>query len=121
MIAVFVLLGLLIAYYLIPMALAVSAIIRLALGWSGSRGYTALSGILALPQCYYILFVSSTMLPKSSERLPTTLTLSLAAVGLLFWLLATIRARHGRYWLEPITAVAVAIFLLLSVDNWIAH
>ncbi len=112
---------LLIGFYPIPVTLVFVAAVRLVLGWGNGRKYLALSGVLALPQAFLILFTKAGLLGAAQPPILVGATALLALIGLVFWGFAVRQGKMDRFWLEPFTMIGATAFLLFAVPSWIAH
>ena len=114
------LLIMLFGFYPLPVALVVSAMLRLGLGWSGARGLTALSGVLALPNAWIVLISGRGLFATSLNLMWVATAALMTLAGLGCWILAA-RRNTARFWLEPLVLLAACAYLLLAISNWIAH
>ena len=113
--------GLLILFYPAPVALVATASLRLRLRWGEARRMLLISGALALPQAWIVLFARSGLLGAMLPRPVLALTLLLTMGSLLAWSRAARRGEMGHFWLEPLLLLAAGGWELWAVPGWIAH
>jgi len=106
-----------------PLSLTVliSSAVRVVFGWTGNRRAASLAALFALPQSVMVVIGNNGLIPKEHYESVIYVTLALTVVSLFFWWQTVVRAGKERYWFEPLLFIAVTLWLILSVNSWIAH
>jgi len=117
----FLLIILLFGFYPLPVTLLVAALVRLGLGWSATRGWLALSGVLALPNAWIVLVAGHGLFAATLNPVLVAGAAGLTLAGLAAWVMALRKGGMGHFWLEPVVLAGAATYLVFAVDNWIAH
>ena len=126
MFRVFLLIFLLLAIYVLPQVLALSAAIRLAFGLHTNRLKMAAALVLELPAVAMVQSGRSPMFTRPDDwntMLSILFTSSAAATlaGCFLWWVARRGLVVRRYWIEAILITAVIAYQFYSVDSWIAR
>ena len=108
-------------FYPLPVALVVSALVRLGLGWGRARGWLVLSGALALPNAWIVLVAGKGLFAASLDPRLVAGAVGLTLAGLAAWVVALRKGGMGHFWLEPVVLAGAATYLVIAIDNWIAH
>ena len=109
----------LLASFVVPYVLVLSAAIRLLFRLTRSRRDLLLALVLALPLAAGVIVAAKTRI-----SVPEWALLAAGGATLLagfFWLRAAARdpLRHG--WIEVLAGIGVVAAWIASVDSWIAH
>ncbi len=124
---VFIFLGLLILVYVLPYVVVISALIRLMFRLNTNPAKMILSLLLALPLVAMLQFGTPVLFPTPGHPPDTTAkilfwgALALTVAAGVFWWLGQRNLKLGRYWIEVVLFVGIAVIQLYSVDDWIAH
>lgn len=114
MAGIFLLLGFLFAVYVLAPTIAISSGVRLALGWHGSRSYSALAVLFALPQVLLILLGALGSPLFSASEIMLNVALGLSAVAAFFWFRTVFTAPKRYLWLEAVVILAISVMFTAS-------
>lgn len=116
-----VVLAIVFVIYVLPIVLFIVCIIRLVFNL-GTRKWLILAGVFSLPLSVLVLTTKVKPFTLTTDNAAVYGSAALTLAAAVFWFIAAVKPRKGKYWLEAVTLALTSIFwitYMITTTKWI--